>query len=235
MSAPRQLPLPLPAKTALGREDYFVSQSNALAVALLENWSAWPGGKFLLIGPAGAGKTHLAHVWAALTGGRIISAMGLAAADVPAVSQGPVCIEDAHGLAGRRADEEACFHLHNLTLASGHPLLFTAQDRPNRWGLSLPDLQSRLEGAQSADLPAPDDALLSVLMAKLFADHQITPAADVIPYLVKHMPRDYPAAQAIVRALDANALARKSGITRPMAIEALMQLYPAAQIPDDMS
>ena len=77
MITPDQLPLPLPVRAALGREDYFVGQSNGLAVALLDNWQSWPNGKMVLVGPSGAGKTHLAHVWAAETGAAIVPAASL--------------------------------------------------------------------------------------------------------------------------------------------------------------
>ena len=42
MSTGNQLPLPLPSRTALGWEDFFVSPANMLAVAQIEGWRAWP-------------------------------------------------------------------------------------------------------------------------------------------------------------------------------------------------
>lgn len=224
MTNARQLPLPLPVRTALGREDYFVSPANALAVALIEAWQSWPARKFVLLGPEGSGKTHLAHVWAVQSGAVTVSAQDLAQADIPALATHPVCVEDAHVIAGHRPSEEALFHLHNLVLAEGHAMLLTATRPPARWGLVLPDLQSRLEGTQSASLPEPDDALLAAVLAKLFADRQITPARDVIPYLVHHMPRSYAEARRIAQALDHLALTRKCGITRPMARDVLIAM-----------
>ena len=224
MTRPEQLPLPLPARTALGREDYFVSPANALAVALIEGWRDWPARKFLLTGPEGAGKTHLAHVWAALAGGRIVAAAELSAADIPALAATPVCVEDACAVAGHRAAEEALFHLHNLCLAEGHALLLTARAEAQHWGLTLPDLQSRLMGTQGARLAEPDDTLLTVVLAKLFDDRGVMPDADVIPYLTARMPRSFAAARALADALNARSLAAKKGITRPMAADALARL-----------
>ena len=63
-----QLSFDLPVRAALGREDFFVSPANAEAVAMVEGWQGWPSRKLVLTGPAGAGKTHLAHVWAGLAG-----------------------------------------------------------------------------------------------------------------------------------------------------------------------
>ncbi|MCR8550687.1 chromosomal replication initiator DnaA [Salipiger sp. P9] len=229
MTGPEQLPLPLPVRLALGREDYFVGASNALAVAQIDSWQNWPNGKLVLVGPAGAGKTHLAHVWAAETGAAIIAAADLPAADISALAQGPVCIEDADAIAGQRDAEEALFHLHNLALAERQPLMLTARAAPALWPLGLPDLKSRMEGTQTATLPDPDDTLLAAVLAKLLADRQCVPAPDVIPFLVPRMARSFAAARALVEALDASAMTRPKGITRALARAVLTRLEEAPQ------
>ncbi|MFZ7090108.1 chromosomal replication initiator DnaA [Primorskyibacter sp. 2E233] len=233
MSEPTQLALPLPTRAALGRGDFYVTEANALAVAQIEGWRHWPSGKFVLSGPAGAGKTHLAHVWARLTGGTILPAIALPHANIAALAEGPVCVEDIETIAGNSAAEEALFHLHNLVLAQGHPLLMTARTPPAQWGLSLADLQSRADGAQGAQLSEPDDDLLSALIAKLFADRQIVPAGDVIPYLAKRIPRSYTAAQLIVEILDREALGRPKGVSRPLAIAVFESLFAPKLLPRD--
>ncbi|WP_425098924.1 chromosomal replication initiator DnaA [Tropicibacter sp. S64] len=233
MSTPRQLALPLPSRPALGRSDFYVTDANALAVAQIDGWKTWPSGKFVLSGPPGSGKTHLAHVWARMTGALILPAEALPHADIAATAQGPVCVEDIETIAGNRAAEEALFHLHNLVLAEGHALLMTARTPPLQWGLSLPDLQSRAEGAQGAQLSEPDDDLLSAVMAKLFADRQIVPAADVIPFLARRIPRSYAAAQLMVEILDREALGRPKGVNRPLASTVFESLFAPKLLPGD--
>ncbi|MGR3322451.1 MAG: chromosomal replication initiator DnaA [Pseudooceanicola sp.] len=214
---PRQLTFDLPARPALGRDDFFVAAPNAMAVAMVDQWPDWPGGKLLLTGPEGAGKTHLVHVWAQRSGARILPAADLPGADIPLLGGQPVAVEDAQRIAGDRAAEEALFHLHNHVLAEGHSLLVTADAPPIRWGLVLPDLASRMQGAASVGIGAPDDALLSVVLAKLFADRQIVPPGDVIPYLLRRIDRSFASARRIVAAIDAVSLREKRGITRPLA------------------
>lgn len=221
---PQQLSFDLPVKTALGRDDFFVSPANALAVAMVGMTAGWPGGKLVLSGPAGSGKTHLAHVWAAQTGARIVAADGLTEAAVPDLAQGPVAVEDVPQIATNPAAQAALFHLHNLVLAEGHTLLLTGRRPANLWAMSLPDLQSRIEGAQHVALEPPDDALLAAVLAKLFADRQVTPKPDVIPYLVQRMERSFAAAAAIVDRLDSAALSQRRDISRSLAAQLLERL-----------
>jgi len=220
----RQLSFDLPARAALGREDFFIAPANAMAVALIENWQNWPGRKLLLEGPKGAGKTHLAHVWARAAAARIVSATSLAGADIPGLASAPVAVEDVQEIAGDAAAENALFHLHNLVLAEGHALLLTADRPAARWGLQLPDLASRMQGTQATKLEAPDDRLLSAVLAKLFADRQLIPTPDTIPFLVARMDRAFDSARLLVAQLDRAALSQGRAINRKLAGEVLEQI-----------
>jgi chromosomal replication initiation ATPase DnaA len=219
----RQLSFDLPVRAALGREDFFVAPANAMALALIEGWRMWPGRKLVLEGPTGAGKTHLTHVWANDSGARIMDARALAGADIPALATGPVAVEDVPLIAGDADAEAALFHLHNLILAEGHALLLTADRPAARWGLTLPDLASRMQGTQATRLEAPDDRLLTALLAKLFADRQLIPTPDTIPYLVTHMDRSFDSARLLVATLDATSMAEARPINRLLAAEVLEQ------------
>jgi chromosomal replication initiation ATPase DnaA len=220
----RQLAFDLPGTEARSRADFLVAPSNALALEMLDRTASWPQGRLILVGPEGSGKTHLAHVWAAETGALLLSAKDLAGLDIDRMAEGPVVLDDADLMAGSRPDEAALFHLLNF-MGPGQPLLMTAGAPPRDWGISLPDLFSRLQAAPVAHLNPPDDALLSAVLVKLFADRQVTVAANLIPYLVSRMPRQISAARALVAALDADALAEARPITRQLAGEVLDRLF----------
>lgn len=226
---PEQLGFDLPGMTALGRADFLVAPSNALAVALIENWQGWSPRKLIICGPDGAGKTHLSHVWASLSGAEIVPAADLASADIPALVKSAVVVEDIPEIAGDAAAQTALFHLHNLVLAEGQALLMTGRGSPGRWGLTLPDLASRIEGTQTARLEPPDDTLLSAVIAKLLADRQLTPKPDVIPYLTSRIERSFAAARTIVAQLDAASLAQKKPVTRRLAATVLDKTAPDAR------
>ncbi|WP_270729345.1 HdaA/DnaA family protein [Shimia sp. Alg240-R146] len=219
----QQLNFDLPVRAALGREDFFVSPANAMALGLVDGWPNWPGAKLVISGPAGSGKTHLARVWAKIAEASVISATDLTDTAVPDLARGPVAVEDVHLIAGNPVAQTALFHLHNLTLAEGHSLLLTGIGTPPQWGLTLPDLLSRMQGTTVATMQDPDDMLLMAVLAKQFGDRQLTPNPETLAYLAKHMDRSFADAARIVQALDALSLSEKRPITRALAKRILDQ------------
>jgi chromosomal replication initiation ATPase DnaA len=223
-----QLGLDLPSRTALGRDAFFVAPSNAMALAMIDTWPNWAGGKLVLTGPAGSGKTHLTHVWAEVSGARIIRAADLHDSDVPDLARSPVAVEDVPQIAANPDAQTALFHLHNLILAEGHTLLLTGRPAVPHWGLSLPDLVSRLRGTTAVALEPPGDALLAAVMVKLLADRQLTPKPDLIPYLLGRIDRSFASAIDVINRLDSASIALKRPVTRHLAIQVLDNRSPGA-------
>lgn len=219
-----QLILDFPVETAFGKSDFFRSPANALAIDVVEAWRNWPMNRLVLIGPEGSGKSHLAHIWADLSGADLYSSKGIEALDADAVTQNAVCVEDAHLLGGNMSGQTALFHIHNFALERGSPLMITGRGPVSGWGLTLPDLNSRLSSATTVALEPPDDALLAAVMVKQFADRQNVIAPDLIAYLVLRVERSFSAARDVAKALDAFALANKRPITRRLAAEVLDNL-----------
>ena len=213
-----QLSIALPRLEAQGREDFMFSASNATAVGLMDRWPDWPGGRLALVGPKGSGKSHLTAIWASEAGARIVPACDLRADDAPALAEIPVAVEDVDrgGL-----DEEALFHLWNACAVTGKGLLLTGRAAPSDWPVTLPDLRSRLASLTPARIEDPDDALLSVVLLKLFADRQLAVKPALIGYLLPRMERSFAAAQTLVARLDAESLARQQPIGPGLAKDIL--------------
>ena len=195
------------------REHFIISDRNREAVTAIDSWPDWPGSRLALIGPEGAGKTHLARIWAARAGAFVAgdSPHHLATAAV-----GPILLEDVD----RGVADDALFHLINRADAGGS-LLLTARIAPRLWPTELADLRSRLNALFAVEIGPPDDKVLEGLLLRFFRDRHIRPDADLLSYLLRRMERSVAAAQALVARLDEASDATGRPITRALAREIL--------------
>jgi len=205
-----QLPLGLALPTSWAREDFLEVPGNAAALAAVEG-EAQPA--LALYGPPGSGKTHLAQIWTARHGARLIGPADLTAPAVDQLAQQPLAVDDAD----READPVALFHLINLMRERRHALLLTGSTPPAHWSYTLPDLMSRLKAMPAERISEPDDALLSAVLVKLFADRQLQVGEDVVKYLAARIERSCRAARDWVAVLDAAALAENRAVTVVLA------------------
>ncbi|MCV0397766.1 MAG: hypothetical protein K5872_09670 [Rhizobiaceae bacterium] len=208
---PRQLPLRFGHESRRSRDDLVVTEANRAAVAVVDEWPAWPSPVVVLAGPAGSGKSHLLSVWSEAAGAtrlapdRLDQARGLS---------GPVAVDD---IDAAPLDQQGLFHLVNEVRAAGTGLLLTARRFPAAWGATLPDLASRLRAATTVEIGEPDDELLAGVIAKLFADRQVDVEPHVIGFLVRRIERSLATAIAVVDRLDRAALEHKTRISRALA------------------
>lgn len=216
---PRQLTLDLPHRPALGAEDFLLSESNRAAVAMIDRWPDWPHPVVVLSGPAGSGKSHLAHVWQLRSGADSVAA-SLLGEDTLAARDLHRCmvVEDVDQ--GVR-DQRAMFHLLNLAREHRFQVLVTARSDPGDWSLTLPDLRSRLRQATLARIEAPDDHLLQAVLIKLFADRQLAIDPQVITQICTRMERSMEAAVRLVAEIDAQALATHRKVSRALVAEVM--------------
>ncbi|MEM9434850.1 MAG: DnaA/Hda family protein [Pseudomonadota bacterium] len=208
-----QLIFPLALKPAMGREDFFVSSANQIAVSMVEAWSNWPLGKLVLEGAEGAGKTHLASTWAHSVKADMVAATDLTRAQVGDFDPKPLVVEDIDRICGLSEPEVALFHVHNILQDAGVPLLLTTRTAPARLSYNLADLQSRIEAASLVKIEALDDALLGAILVKLLSDRQLHVSPNVLRYAVPRLPRNFAAAQQFVEAVDNRALSTGKAIS----------------------
>ncbi|WP_238113090.1 DnaA ATPase domain-containing protein [Yoonia sp. I 8.24] len=212
-----QLTFNWPTGVALGPNDFFVSAANAQAFAMLTAPQSWPDRKMVIVGPKGSGKSHLARIFQIQSAAQTVNAATMPVDFQP--SADCVIVEDMEALPD--ASQEAMFHLHNHLRNTGGTLLMTAQDAPTRWQIPLPDLASRMQATTITQIDNPDDALLSALIMKLFADRQIMPGPPLVQYLTTRIERSFAAAADIVARLDAAALAEGRKINKALAADLL--------------
>lgn len=224
-----QLAFEFPHCPSFADTDFLIAPCNAGAVAWIERWPDWPSPALALVGPPGSGKSHLATIFAARAGAATIAPEALPGLD-PIGALGPAraaVVDGAEGALGDRAAAEGLFHLYNRLAAMGGHLLVTGGAAPARWRISLPDLASRLATATVAEIAAPDDALLAAILAKLFADRQLRPAAEVVRYILARAERSPAALTALVAELDRRALAGGRAVTVALAADTLRDVGAA--------
>ena len=219
-----QLAFDLEPAENFSRDDFIRGAENAAALDLVDSWPNWPARTVAIVGPEGAGKSHLAAIWADAAGARRLASRALDESTVPAaLATGALALECGATQSAGAADldERALFHLLNLAKEQLGFLLLTARTAPAAWPIGLPDLASRLRAVPVVTLAAPDDAMLRAVLVKLFADRQVAVDEALISYLVVRIERSFAAARGVVATLDREALRRQRPVTRALAGEIL--------------
>ena len=200
-----------------------VAEANRDAATLLMDWRAWPGGALALVGPRGAGKTHLALAWAMEAGARQITPLATPddAAAVFAEGGGRLLIDDAD----RERDEGMLWRVLDLARAKGGAVLVVGSQPPGAWSAQIPDLRSRLAALPVARLGEPDQALMEVVLRRICREQFIQLSDDAARYLAERLPRTFAAAHQMAAALDADLVKG----AKPVALAAARRALEKAQ------
>jgi chromosomal replication initiation ATPase DnaA len=78
-------------------------------------------------------------------------------------------------------------------------------------------LRSRVCACPLIAITEPDDALLSAVIVKHFADRHLTPSPETVKYIVARMERSMEQAGIIAARLDRLSLAERRPVTRALA------------------
>ncbi|MFO0991936.1 MAG: hypothetical protein U1E67_08405 [Hyphomicrobiales bacterium] len=228
---PRQLIFDIAPSPAYGPEDFLVAPSNQLAFDFIAAWPRWPSATAILVGPSGVGKSHLLEIWRQRSQATTLPVSALTERDVPHLMPegGRVALECA---ADAEIEQPALFHLLNAARENRGHVLIAARTPPALWGLTLPDLISRLSAAPAIHIQPAEDELLRGVLVKLFADRQCAIDEALVAYLMTRMPRSLGDARKIVAAIDERALELHTGATRAIAGQTLAELF-GADLPSD--
>lgn len=202
-----QTTLNLTAPPSYGTDDFIVSDCNRLAYEQLLSPQNWPSYGAILLGPEASGKTHLLHIFAVKTG-----AMWMDLAADLALPDTPMVIDNADSERSAES-EQHLFHLLNHSKNTGKPILLATSKPPQAWEVKLPDLLSRLKSLPVFALEAPDEILLTALLAKYFSDQQLMVEPQVMHYIITRTERSFEAVQRTAEALNQYALEHGRAIT----------------------
>ena len=211
-SVNQQLILNLRSLPSMDRNDYFVSEVNKEAVSWLDSWPNWTTFGFIVCGPLGSGKSHLAQVLKTLSHGDIIEAKDISNKNIDQLSEKKcLIIENLESL----TSETLLFHLYNMLLENNNNLMVTSKLAMSQISFELPDLKSRLLSMPQVNIGFPDDRLLKNLLIKQFLDKGILVEMDVIDYLIKRIDRSFEAISKLVAKIDFKSLEKAKKITIP--------------------
>lgn len=191
-----QIALPLEQKPSAGHGGYLVTAANADVHRQLQNWRDWSHHTLILTGPAGSGKTAMAAAFVSDSGG--------------------LYLDDAC-----EHEDVDIFYLWNRANDEGKPLLLLSSKPVVQWGVSLPDLQSRLAASLHMEIDAPDQAMIDGLFQKYFAMRGLTISEDALRYLEKRMVRSYAMVRQLAQKMDSLAIESKKPINLAIAKSAL--------------
>jgi chromosomal replication initiation ATPase DnaA len=207
--------------------NYVKSPQNARARAALETWATWPGGVFCLFGEAGAGKSHLGHMWASAASAPILRGQDFDLTALAKLTTHVALIDDAD-----TCDETALFGLLTSLEHAGGAVLLIARTPPSLWPFSLPDLKSRLNAIACETLIPPEPELLAQLIIRLSAARgfKIDEASSI--YLANRIPRRFAACRAIASCMESVS---RASLKSPMALaqQALQALYKSDGYDDE--
>lgn len=177
-----------------------------------------------LWGATGSGKTHLLQAAC-----RLAQELGIAPVYVPlaeVVSLTPsllegveatplVCLDDVERASGRAEWESALFSLVERMRGTGGMLAIAASAPPDRLGLRLPDLVSRLAWGMTYALQPLDDAQ-KLEAVRLRAQHRgFEMPEDVARYILSRYPRDLPSLFGLLDRIDQASLVQQRRVTIP--------------------
>jgi chromosomal replication initiation ATPase DnaA len=205
-----------------GEGAFIVADSNRPAIALLEQWRAWPGGALALVGPQGSGKSHLAKLWAAQAGALAVSAKSGSATmrQAFAARDGRIVVDDAD----RARDDAAIMTLLDLARTEGGSVLLIGRETPGEWQTPVPDLRSRFAALLATTIGEPDEQMLVHLLRRLCRARFIELKENVAKYLAQQMERSYAAAIRLAEEIDRLMLEGSHPVPYDVAAEALRRL-----------
>jgi chromosomal replication initiation ATPase DnaA len=220
----RQFALPFPQHAFYAAPDYLPGACNQAALAWIATPAAWPGGRLLVHGPEGAGKTHLLHVFAARHNAALLPAHALRGL-VPLPEAPALAIDDADDA----PDARALLHMLNTAAEHGVPVLLSARTPPAAWRIALPDLASRLRAVTTVPLGLPEDDLLRPLLARLLADRQLRVPERVQDFMLARLPRSGGALREAAARLDRASLEKGGTVTRATAARVVAEMTDAPE------
>jgi chromosomal replication initiation ATPase DnaA len=203
-------------KVSYNEDDFFVSPSNELAFKQIKSYPNWGNSRLskicLIYGPEFSGKTHLAHIFAKISGAKFITEKDFQhqTAFNMIKSSTSLIIDD---LDQKIEKESLIFNIINECMDRDKYLLLLSSTPVSQLEFITKDCKSRINAINQIAILAPTIEQSEIMFIKNFADRQITVSFDVIKYLVNRIERSYREIYRIINQLDKFSLEQKRKIS----------------------
>jgi chromosomal replication initiation ATPase DnaA len=194
--------------------------ANRAAWTALTQTHAWPGGAFALIGPSGAGKTHMAHAFGAGVHALMLDRRAPHAHERQA--GGPIVIDRADAC----TDEAGLAQALDWARAGDGLLLLVGQAAPTLWPMHMQDVRSRLSALAIVRLEEPDDTILEAVLHQQARARFLKLTPEAARYLMRHMERSYAGAMFVADVLADHCRSPSRPISEKTASAILRQVRP---------
>jgi chromosomal replication initiator protein len=235
---------PPPAPSPAWRLDELIEGAgNRMALRAASVVASEPGTRYnplVVVGGAGAGKTHLLHGLgnALVATGRsrvaCLSAHDFMQELIDAIDRDAVAVwrnryrrcsalllDDVHAVAGRERTQEELFLLFNIFAESGRQLAFTSAVPLAELSGVEPRLLTRLEGGLVVELPPPDRDMRLRVAERLLAARGLADDGELTGYLASRPADSVRAAQGLVQRVLLAADAQQAAPSVQLARELL--------------
>jgi DnaA family protein len=225
-----QLPLGLALRESARFASYFPGQNEEAVNSLRASAEGLGDTVIYLAGASGLGKTHLlqAACRQAADAGRTVVYLPLRQLQgvTQAVFEGLermdlVCLDDVDAIAARADWEHGLFDLFNRLTECGGTLLVTAGKRPDKSGIQLADLVSRLCWGVTYVLKPLDEQTLFAAVTYRARARGLELPEDTARFLLRRFPRDLVSLCDLLDRLDQASLVARRRLTIPFVKAAL--------------
>ena len=132
-----------------------------------------------------------------------------------------VCLDELELVAGGEAAEQALFHCFNRVRDQQSKLIIASHQPVRGLGLTLPDLESRLQWGMTLHLPALSDAVKGRILQQRALERGIMLPEDVVAYIMKRSERSPNQLLEILDQLDRASLSAQRKLTVPFVKQTL--------------
>lgn len=237
---------------SLTRDALAVGNANQLAVRAADVVIAEPSGRYnplVIVGPPGAGKTHLLHAIANALADPAGAHRRVACTSASAFSEelilalrddtvdrwraryrsaDVICLDGIQFLAGKQRSQEELFHLLNTAHEFGKQVVVTSEVSPGELPRLEERVRTRLEEGLIVELRQPDAALRSKLVSRFFHALGDEAEPEVVAAVASDEGRSAADLQQVVRAL--HRTAAEAGVpVGPALVRRVLE--PAAAAP----